>query len=88
MDTFQGEIIEMFATTPFWEMPSGIKVGSTRGEVIAILGRVPNGDVATARTFGARVCTNGEDTDFESYVVIEFGHDKRVQAINFAASSP
>jgi len=88
MDTFQGKIIEMFATTPFWEMPSGIKVGSTRGEVIAILGRVPNGDVATARTFGVRVCTDGEDTDFESYVVIEFGHDKRVQSINFAASSP
>ncbi|MDE1130027.1 MAG: hypothetical protein OSA49_00555 [Ascidiaceihabitans sp.] len=88
MNTFQSKIIEMFATTPFWEMPSGIKVGSTRGEVIAILGRVPNGDVATARTFGARVCTDGEDGGFGPYVVIEFGHDKRVQAINLAASSP
>lgn len=87
MDTFQGEITEMFATTSFWEMPSGIKVGSTRGEVIAILGRVPNGDVATARTFGARVCTDGEDGGFGPYVLIEFGHDKRVQAINLAASS-
>tara|TARA_R110002126_G_scaffold30259_7_gene99238 strand:- start:115565 stop:116524 length:960 start_codon:yes stop_codon:yes gene_type:complete len=88
MDTYQGAIIEMEATTPFWEMPSGIKVGSTRGEVISILGRVPNGAAATSKKFGALVCLDDRETAAEWYVVINFGHDKRVQSISFASISP
>lgn len=87
MDTFQGRIIEMKATTSFWEMPSGIKVGSTRGEVINILGRVPNGDAATSQTFGSLACLDDQGAFAEWYVVIEFGHDKRVQCIRFASFS-
>lgn len=88
MDTYQGVITELEATSSFWEMPSGIKVGSTRGEVISILGRVPDGATATSQKFGVNACMNKEDSYPVWYVVIKFGHDKRVQSISLASSLP
>lgn len=88
VDTFKGVITELEATSPFWEMPSGIKVGSTRGEVISILGRVPEGATATSQKFGINGCMDKEDSYPVWYVVIHFGHDKRVQSIILAIPSP
>ncbi|AML51073.1 hypothetical protein [Falsihalocynthiibacter arcticus] len=59
----------------------------TRGEVIRILGRVPNGYTATSDTFATHVCSEKVDADDEWSILIEFGHDKRVQSINFASPS-
>lgn len=87
-DTLKGAIIEMEVTIPDWEMPSGIRVGLTRGEVIAILGRVPNGGEATAQRFDALSCLGDQSLSPEWYVVINFGQDKRVQNISFASLSP
>ena len=88
MDTHQGVITELEATSPFWEMPSGIKVGSTRGEVISILGRVPEGATATSQKFGVNACMDKEGSYPVWYVVIKFGHDKRVQSISLMNVSP
>lgn len=88
MDVYQGVIIELEATSPLWEMPSGLKVGLTRGEVISILGRVPNDDAATSQRFFSLACMGSQNTDPIWYVVIEFGQDKRVQSISFADLSP
>lgn len=88
MDAYQGDVIELQATSPFWEMPSGIKVGLTRGEVISILGRVPSGSSATSHTFSSLACLGDQDSYPVWYVVIQFGHDKRVQSISFASLSP
>ncbi len=88
VDAFLGAIIEMEATTSQWEMPSGLKVGLTRGEVISILGRVPNGGGATSQKFDALVCLGNQDLSPEWYFIINFGQDKRVETISFTSLSP
>ena len=88
IDTFEGVITELETTSSFWWMPSGIMVGTTRGEVISILGRVPYGATAKSRVFGINACMHEEDAYPVWYVVIRFGHDKRVQSISLASSSP
>jgi len=88
VDIFQDAVMGMNTTTSQWEMPSGLKVGLTRGEVISILGRVPNGESATSQKFVSLVCLGNQDTFPEWYFVIEFGQDKRVQKISFASLSP
>lgn len=88
IDADHGAIIAMEATTPFWKMPSGIQVGSTRGDVISILGRAPNGASPTAQSFGVPVCPDDRESSADRYVEIVFGHDKRVQSINLASPLP
>jgi len=88
IDTFQGAVMGMKTTTSQREMPSGLKVGLTRGEVVSILGRVPNGNVATSQRFDALACLEKQDSSAKWYVAIEFGQNKRVQSINFASLSP
>ena len=88
VDIFQGTVMEMETATLQWEMPSGLKVGLTRGEVISILGRVPNGGATTSQRFDSLVCVGDQDTSAEWYVVIAFGQDKRVQSISFSSLSP
>jgi hypothetical protein len=88
IDTFQGVVMEIEAKTPKWKMPSGIKVGLTRGEVINILGHVPSGSTATSQSFSSLACMGEQDLYPVWYVVINFGHDKRVETISFASLSP
>lgn len=88
IDILQDVVIGMKATEPLWEMPSGLRVGLTRGEVIRILGYVPNGEEPTAEKFSALVCLDDQDTFAKWYAVIVFGQDKRVQSISFASLSP
>lgn len=88
IDFLGGQMTEMHATSPGWETPSGLRVGLTGGEVIRILGRVPNGEVATAQRFTAPVCL-GTEEDFPTwYAVIGFGPDKRVEHISFTSLRP
>jgi hypothetical protein len=68
-------------------MPSGLRVGLTRGEVIRILGRVPNGYTATSQTFASQVCTEEPGAEDAWTIFIEFGHDKRVHSIDFVSPS-
>lgn len=56
IDLLNDLVIGMIATDQMWDMPSGLRVGLTRGEVIAILGRVPGGAVPDADVFNAPVC--------------------------------
>lgn len=88
LDTLNGVIIEMEAIIPDWEMPSGLRVGLTRGEVIRILGRVPNGGDATAQRIDSLSCFGDQDTSSEWYFMVNFGQDKRVQSISFTDLSP
>ena len=85
MDAYQGKIIELQATSPFWGMPSGLKVGITHWEVISILGHVPSGADATSQKFGLIARLGNQDSYPVWYVVISFGQDKRVQSISFAS---
>lgn len=87
IDIFRDVVIAMSTTSPDWEMPSGLRVGMTRGEVIRILGRVPDGYTATSNTFATHVCSEKVDADDEWTILIEFGHDKRVQSIDFVSPS-
>lgn len=88
IDVFQDVVIGMKATQSLWEMPSGLRVGLTRGEVIQILGNAPNGAENMAEKFSALVCLDDQDTFAKWYAVIVFGQDKRVQSISFASLSP
>lgn len=85
IDFFNDAVISMSTTSPNWRMPSGIRVGLTRGEVIRILGRVPNGYPATAQKFVVSVCSEIQDADDEWSALIEFGQDKRVNRISFVS---
>ncbi len=87
IDIFQDFVFAMSTTSPRWEMPSGVRVGLTRGEVIRLLGRVPNGYTATSQSFTAYVCSDNPVPDPEWTMVIEFGQDKRVDRIDFVSLS-
>lgn len=87
IDIFQDAVFAMSTTSPSWEMPSGLRVGITRGEVIRLLGRVPNGYTATSQSFTAHVCSNNPVSDPEWTMVIDFGQDKRVDRIYFVSQS-
>jgi hypothetical protein len=87
IDIFQDRVFGMSATSSDWRMPSGLRVGLTRGEVIRILGRVPNGYNATSQMLNTHVCSEKRDADDEWSVLIEFGQDKRVNSISFISPS-
>ena len=87
IDIFRDVVIAMSTTSPDWKMPSGLRVGLTRGEVIRILGRVPNGYTATSQVFDSHVCLEDRPPDVEWTILIEFGQDKRVQSIDFISPS-
>ncbi|WP_417268756.1 hypothetical protein [Celeribacter sp.] len=85
IDIFQDAVFAMSTTSPHWEMPSGLRVGTTRGEVIRLLGRVPDGYTATSQRFTAYVCSDNPVPDPEWTMVIDFGQDKRVNRIHFVS---
>lgn len=78
-------VVAMSTTSPHWDMPSGLKVGLTRGEVIRLLGKVPDGDTATSKIFTVYVCSTKATPHPEWSMVIEFGQDKRVARLYFAS---
>ncbi|MBU2936557.1 MULTISPECIES: hypothetical protein [Pacificibacter] len=85
IDIFQDAVFAMSTTSPHWEMPSGLRVGLTRGEVIRLLGRVPNGYTSTSQRFTAYVCSDIPVPDPEWTMMIDFGQDKRVSRIDFVS---
>lgn len=87
IDIFQRKVYGMSTTSPDWRMPSGLRVGLTRGEVIRILGRVPNGYDATSDMYYTHACSEVQDGDDEWSILIEFGQDKRVESISFVSPS-
>ncbi len=88
IDILDDLVVRMEAAHPMWEMPSGLRVGLTRGEVIAILGRVPNGTAPDAGDFNVTVCTEAPQ-DFANWeATIAFGPDKRVESISLVSVSP
>lgn len=88
IDIFRNVVIGMNATTALWEMPSGLRVGLTRGEVIQLLGRAPNGATPTAKKFTTLMCSEDQEKFAEWNAVIVFGPDKRVQSTGFANFAP
>lgn len=88
IDILHNRVIGMRATTPLWEMPSGLRVGLTRGEVIQILGHPPDGTAPNAEKFSALACLGDQDDFAKWYAVIVFGPDKRVQSLHFASLAP
>jgi hypothetical protein len=87
LDLFQDAVVAMSTTSPNWQMPSGLRVGLTRGEVLRLLGRVPGGYTATSQIFTSYVCSDNPVSDPEWTMVIEFGQDKRVDRIYFVSLS-
>lgn len=87
IDISQDMVIAMSTTSPDWQMPSGLRVGLTRGEVIRILGSLPNGYIATSREFSFHVCMKDPALDPKWTVLIDFGQDKRVEAIHLVSPS-
>ena len=87
IDIFQDKVYGMSTTSPGWDTPAGLRVGLTRGEVIRILGRVPNGYTATSDRYYTNVCSDVRDTEDEWGILIEFGQDKRVGSISFVSPS-
>lgn len=88
IDILNGLVIGMTATDPMWDMPSGLQVGLTRGEVIAVLGRVPGGAAPDADVFSALVCSEAPQDIANWYAVFVFGPDKRVESISFSSLAP
>lgn len=87
IDIFDSAVSGIFTESPRREMPSGLRVGLTRGEVIRILGKVPNSHAATAPRFSVGVCMDNPASDPEWTLVIDFGQDKRVESIQFVSLS-
>ncbi|KJZ18534.1 hypothetical protein [Loktanella sp. S4079] len=88
IDFYQDMVVTMSATSPRWQMPSGLRVGLTRGEVIAILGRVPASYTARAEDFAIPVCSDGDSIAFSKwFALIAFGQDKRVNGLTFVTPS-
>lgn len=88
IDFFQDTLVTMAATSLDWQLPSGIRIGLTRGEVIRILGRVPAGYTSRSQDFTIPSCPENPDTSPSGgygkwLTLIEFGQDKRVNAITF-----
>ncbi len=86
IDFFGDVVVAMATTSPDWQMPSGLRVGLTRGDVIGILGRVPDGYTATSQNFVIQSCSEntGDGDDFyydQWFALIDFGLDKRVSQI-------
>lgn len=88
IDILGNTVIGMKAATAEWGMPSGLRVGLTRGAVIRILGRAPGGAAPTAEKFTTSVCAGDQDSFAKWYAVILFGPDKRVQSISLASLAP
>ncbi len=88
IDILNGLVIGITATDQMWDMPSGLRVGLTRGEVIAILGRAPSGAAPDADIFNALVCSEGPQDIANWHAVIVFGPDKRVESISFISLAP
>lgn len=88
IDFLNNLVIGMTATDQIWDMPSGLRIGLTRGEVIAILGRVPGGARPDADKFNALVCSEGPQDIANWYAAIAFGPDKRVESISFVSLAP
>ncbi|GLQ35997.1 hypothetical protein GCM10007939_22810 [Amylibacter marinus] len=88
IDILNDLVIGMSATDPVWDMPSGLRVGLTRGEVIAILGGLPRGAAPDADRFSAFVCSEGVQDIAHMNAVIVFGQDKRVESISFTSLEP
>ena len=84
---FNNAVFSMSSTSPDWETPSGLRVGLTRGEVIRIFGRAPDGRDATSDMFAPQVCVDDGIYDREWSTLIEFGQDKRVERISFLSPS-
>lgn len=87
IDIFQDKVYGMSTTSARWEMPSGLRFGLTRGEVIRILGRVPSGYNARSERIYTHVCSDEQDAEDEWGILIEFGQDKRVDSIRFVSPS-
>lgn len=92
IDFFQDVVVTMTATSPKWQMPSGLRVGLTRGDVVSILGRVPNGSKPTSQRFYIDACSEGseDDDDFsldQWFVLIDFGQDKRVSRMTLLTAT-
>ncbi|WP_123791802.1 hypothetical protein [Pacificibacter maritimus] len=87
VDIFQETVVALSTTSPDWKMPSGLRVGLTRGEVIRLLGTVPNGYTATASSFASHVCMDNAVSDPEWTMVIDFGQNNRVDNIYFVNAS-
>ncbi|WP_342076335.1 hypothetical protein [Yoonia sp. SS1-5] len=88
IDVLDGLVVRMTSINPMWDMPSGLRVGLTRGEVIAILGDVPGGASPDVGDFNIPVCTEAP-RDFANWeAMISFGPDKRVESIQFVSISP
>ncbi|MGB7240663.1 MAG: hypothetical protein WBC93_01075 [Sulfitobacter sp.] len=87
IDIFQNKVYGMSTTSPNWKTPSGLSVDLTRGEVIHILGRVPNGYNAASDRYYTHVCSDVQDAEDEWGMLIEFGQDKRVGSISFISPS-
>ncbi|WP_109468272.1 hypothetical protein [Albibacillus kandeliae] len=92
IDFSRGDLITMSATSPTWQMPSGLRVGLTRGEVVRILGRVPAGYTAISQDFTIPSCpempdANSADGYGKWFALIEFGQDKRVSKIALVTSA-
>lgn len=88
IDLFQSTVVGMTATAASWDMPSGLRVGLTRGEVIQILGHTPNGAQSGAERFSVLGCLDAQDDFAKLYAVIAFGPDKRVQSISLSSLAP
>ena len=88
IDILDDLVVRMDASHSMWDMPSGLRIGLTRGEVIAILGNVPGGASPDTGDFNIRVCTEAPQ-DFANWeATIAFGSDKRVERIRFVSVSP
>ncbi|MCO4843011.1 MAG: hypothetical protein KC439_08920 [Yoonia sp.] len=88
IDFLRGVVTDMQSTEHKWQMPSGLKVGLSRGEVIRILGRVPSGEAPTADRFAMLSCATDRRSYAAWYAVISFGQDKRVKRISMTSMSP
>lgn len=87
IDILNDQIIRMTATSQGWNMPSGLRVGLTRGEVIVILGRLPSDTRPDDGVFNIPVCSEAPRELANWYSEITFGPDKRVESISFISFS-
>lgn len=88
VDIYKDRVVEIVATEAWAEMPSGVTVGTTRGDVLQILGDTLIGQASSADRFELPLCRAPDEAFSKWRAYIQFGQNKRVESISFIDMAP
>lgn len=91
VDVVRGEVDVIHAYSGMFATPSGLRVGMSRDEAIAILGREPDPEYLNEGAYSFSACPetrDGKQLWYDWYFEFAFGEDGRLSLIRFVADRP